>query len=101
MLPAIFPKLPGVSELQVPFSFQDVVCLPSAVNGVLEGVFLDVSSLGAVGGSGFPEPFSRAPAVPSFKIFTPMGVGAGCGFPFIVFSGLRRASEFGGSPSLE
>lgn len=93
-LPAIFS---GVSGLPVSFSFQDIVLFFSPVNDVLEGMFLSVSSLGTMEGSGFPELFSRTAVVSSFRTAPIMGPGDECGFTVIVSSEARRASAPGGS----
>lgn len=93
-LPAVFS---GVSGLPVSFSFQDIVLFFSPVNDVLEGMFLSVSSLGTMEGSGFPELFSRTAVVSSFRTAPIMGPGDECGFTVIVSSGARRASAPGGS----
>lgn len=100
-LPDVFPELSGVSGLPVSFSFQDIARFFSPANDVLEGMFLSVSSLGTMEGSGFPELFSRTAVVSSFRTATLMGPGDECGFTVIVSSGARRASAPEGSPLLE
>lgn len=93
-LPAVFS---GVSGLPVLFFFQDIVRFFSPVNDVLEGMFLSVSSLGTMEGSGFPELLSRTAVVSSFRMAPIMGPGDECGFTVIVSSGARRVSAPGDS----